>query len=93
LLEISDGIHRRLPAPAAANDSAPANGGNDLDFVAYRKPRELMLTARDDFAVALYGDALFLERERAHEVGNGQDVVEAMRGAVEDDREHGGNSA
>jgi hypothetical protein len=76
----------------AANDSASANGCDDLDPVACREPRKLMPAARDDFAVALDGDASFLKRKRTHEVGNGQDVVEAVRGAVEDNREHGGNN-
>jgi hypothetical protein len=80
-------------AAAAANDSASANGGYDLDPVACRELRKLKLAARDDFAVALDGDALFLKRKRAHEVGNGQGVVGAVRGAVEDNRKHGRDNA
>jgi len=48
---------------------------------------------RNDLAVLLDRDTLVLQGKLADEVGDGQGVGAAMRGAVEDDREHGGGES
>jgi hypothetical protein len=72
--------------------SAAAYGGDNLDAVTRVESRFGVPPLGNDLAVALDRDALVLQRELAHEVGDGQTFVTAVGGAVEDDREHGGNS-
>src|SRR5215831_1869656 len=68
--------------------SAATHRGDDLDPVAGGEPRVALTALRHDLAVTLDRDALPLQRELAHEIGDGQRIVAAVRRAVEDNRQH-----
>src|SRR5215472_12047341 len=99
-MRIGDSVHISIsviPRSASGEESAwslaPTYCGDDLDSVAGGKPRFAMAAFRHDLAVAFHGDTLPLQGELAHEIGDGQRIVAAMRRAVEDDRQHGETTA